>query len=113
MQNERKNQPHVTRVVSITSLLEARGREFMSRPPEPRFDTVHVFTDKRTGADALDILDHVKQLFELQFQLRTEMIGFLMERRLYEEFEAYRDRTRREAKEYELQRAERERATAE
>lgn len=113
MQNERKNYPHVTRVVSITSLLEARGREFMSRPPEPRLDAVRVLTDKRTGADALDILDHVKKLIEIEVRLRAEMIGFIMHRHLYDEFEAYRDRTRRESKDRELQRAECERATAE
>lgn len=108
-----KRKPHVTRVVSINSLLEAKGREIMSRPPEPRFDTVHVFTDKPLGADALDILEHVKQLFELQVRLRTEMIGFIMHRGLFDEYEAYKERYRREAKERELQRAERERATAE
>ena len=113
MRNERKNYPHVARVVSIRSLLEAKGKASMSQPAEPRYDTVHVFTDKRTGADALDILDHVKKLIEIEVRLRAEMIGFIMQRHLYDEFEAYKDRTRRESKDRELQRAERERATAE
>lgn len=113
MLDPKRTIPHVTRVVSIRSLLEAKGKASMSQPAEPRLDTVRVLTDKRTGADALDILDHVKKLIEIEVRLRAEMIGFIMQRHLYDEFEIYRDRTRRESKEYELQRAERERATAE